>query len=89
MKRLTGESAVVVRGGIAGLASAIALRRIGWRVQVLEAVNLVLRFGDPDFIRTAGIYISGIVVVIFIYSGWKGGALVFRHGVGVLDKHSH
>lgn len=54
----------------------------------LEAVNLVLRLGNPDFIGTTGIYISGIVVLILLYSGWKGGELVFRHGVGVLDKHS-
>lgn len=55
---------------------------------VLEAVNLVFRLGNPDFLGSAGIYISGIVVLILLYSGWKGGELVFRHGVGVLDKHS-
>lgn len=54
----------------------------------LEAVNLGLRFDNADFIASTGIYISGIVVLILLYSGWKGGELVFRHGVGVLDKHS-
>lgn len=54
----------------------------------LEAVNLALRFGNPDFTGSTGIYLSGIVVGILFYSGWKGGELVFRHGVGVLDKHS-
>lgn len=54
----------------------------------LEAVNLALRLGDPGFIGSTGIYLSGIVVVILAYSGWKGGELVFRHGVGVLDKDS-
>lgn len=43
MKQITGESAVVVGGGMAGLASAIALRRTGWRVQVFEQVD---EFGD-------------------------------------------
>lgn len=52
---------------------------------VIEAVNLVLRLGDPDFIGSTGIYLSGLVVLILLYSGWKGGELVFRHGVGVLD----
>jgi hypothetical protein len=28
------------------------------------------------------------VLLILLYSSWKGGELVFRHGVGVLDKHS-
>jgi uncharacterized membrane protein len=50
---------------------------------VLELVNLLLRLGNPDFIPSTGVYISGVVVLILIYSGWKGGDLVFRHGIGV------
>jgi uncharacterized membrane protein len=50
---------------------------------VLELVNLLLRLGNPDFIPSVGVYISGVVVLILIYSGWKGGDLVFRHGIGV------
>jgi uncharacterized membrane protein len=50
---------------------------------VLELVNLVLRWRDPGFIDSTGVYLSGIVVLILIYSGWKGGDLVFRHGIGV------
>jgi uncharacterized membrane protein len=52
---------------------------------VLEVVNLVLRWNNPDFIASAGVYISAIVVLILLYSGWKGGDLVFRHGIGVRD----
>ena len=52
---------------------------------VLEVVNLVLRLGHPDFISSTGVYISGVVVLILIYSGWKGGDLVFKHGIGVRD----
>ena len=52
---------------------------------VLEVLNLVLRVNNPDFIASTGVYISGLVVLILIYSGWKGGDLVFRHGVGVRD----
>ena len=50
---------------------------------VLELVNLILRLGNPDFIDSTGIYLSGIVVLILVYSGWKGGDLVFKHGIGV------
>lgn len=53
---------------------------------ILEIVNLLLRFGNPDFIGSTGVYLSGIVVVILLYSGWKGGELVYRHGVGVIDR---
>jgi uncharacterized membrane protein len=52
---------------------------------VLELVNLVLRLKNPDVIGSTGVYSSGVVVLILLYSGWKGGDLVFRHGVGVED----
>jgi uncharacterized membrane protein len=54
---------------------------------ILEAANLVLRWNDPEFIASTGVYISGLVVLILLYSGWKGGDLVYRHGVGVRDTH--
>src|SRR5687768_10725909 len=52
---------------------------------LIEAFNLLLRLGNPDFIGSTGVYLSGLVVLILLYSGWKGGELVYRHGVGVLD----
>ena len=52
---------------------------------VLEIVNLVLRFNNPDAIASTGVYISGLVVLILLYSGWMGGELVYRHGIGVHD----
>ena len=55
---------------------------------LLEATNLVLRWNDPEFITSTGVYISGLVVLILLYSGWKGGDLVYRHGVGVRDMHN-
>jgi uncharacterized membrane protein len=50
---------------------------------VLELVNLILRLRDPSFVDSTGVYLSGIVVLILLYSGWKGGDLVYRHGIGV------
>lgn len=55
---------------------------------VLELVNLVLRWRDAGFIDSTGVYLSGIVVLILLYSGWKGGDLVFRHGIAVRDRSS-
>ncbi len=50
---------------------------------VLEVINLLLRRGNPDFIGSTGVYISLVVVLILLYSGWKGGDLVYKHGMGV------
>ena len=52
---------------------------------VLELINLILRLNNPDFIRSTGVWISVVVVLILLYSGWKGGELVYRHGAGVED----
>lgn len=52
---------------------------------VLELVNFVLRLNNDDFITSTGVWISAVVVLILIYSGWKGGDLVYRHGIGVQD----
>jgi uncharacterized membrane protein len=52
---------------------------------VIELVNLILRLNNPGFANSTGIYLSGVVVLILLYSGWKGGELVYRHGVGVHD----
>ena len=53
---------------------------------VIEAVNLVLRIDNRDFIDSTGVWLSGLVVLILLYSGWKGGELVYKHGVGVQDR---
>jgi 2-polyprenyl-6-methoxyphenol hydroxylase-like FAD-dependent oxidoreductase len=71
------------RGGIAGLTSAIALRRIGWDVQVL---------GQADEFGEAGaailLWANALRAIDALGLGDQvGGELVCRHGVGVLDKH--
>jgi uncharacterized membrane protein len=53
---------------------------------VLELVNFILRLKNDDFIGSTGVYISAVVVLILVYSGWKGGDLVYRHGIGVHDR---
>ena len=55
---------------------------------VLEIVNFVLRLNNDDAIGKIGVYLSVIVVLILVYSGWKGGDRVYRHGIGVDDVHS-
>lgn len=53
---------------------------------VLEIVNFVVRLNNDAAIAGIGIILSVIVVLILLYSGWKGGDLVFRHGIGVDDR---
>ena len=51
-------------------------------VVVIEAVNLVLRLPDPEVAASYGVLLSAAAVLVLAFSGWKGGELVFRHGVG-------
>jgi uncharacterized membrane protein len=52
---------------------------------LLEIVNFFLRLNNNAAIGKIGVYLSIVVVLILLYSGWKGGDLVFRHGMGVED----
>lgn len=71
---------------VRGMATAVKHMLANVTAVVLEAVNLALRVNNQEFITAAGIYISGVVVLILVYSGWLGGEMVFRHGVGVRDR---
>ncbi len=54
---------------------------------VLSVVNFVLRLGDPETaVVPVGLALSGIVVLMLLYTGWKGGELVYRHRVGIPDE---
>jgi uncharacterized membrane protein len=53
---------------------------------VVSIVNFFVRYGDPaGGVFPWGFWLSLIVVLLLVYSGWKGGELVFRHRVAVLD----
>src|SRR5689334_14004734 len=45
---------------------------------LLEAVNLAIRWNSDDRIHSTGVILSAIVVLLLLYSGWKGGDLVYR-----------
>ena len=49
---------------------------------LIQGVNLILRLPDADVAGSIGIVLSAAAVLILLFSGWKGGELVFRHGVG-------
>ena len=50
---------------------------------ILELINFFLRLNNDAAIGKIGIYLSIVVALILVYSGWKGGDLVFKHGMGV------
>ena len=66
------------------------LKRAWWHMLgnltavVLSAVNLVFNMRDgAASVLPTGIVLSGLVVLILLFTGWQGGEMVFRHGVGV------
>lgn len=55
-------------------------------VVLIEGVNLILRLPDREVAGSFGIALSGAAVLVLLFSGWKGGELVFRHGVGQIER---
>lgn len=55
---------------------------------VLALLNFVIRLRDGATagVLPWGIWISLVVVLILLVTGWLGGELVFRHRVGVADR---
>ena len=70
---------------IRGLGDALKHMLANVAAVVIEAVNLALRIDNRDFIGSTGVWLSGLVVLLLLYSGWKGGELVYKHGIGVHD----
>jgi uncharacterized membrane protein len=53
---------------------------------LIELANWLLRYYEGSAaILPTGIVLSAIVVCGLLFSGWKGGELVYRRGVGVSD----
>lgn len=54
---------------------------------VLSAVNLLIRLGDPEAaVVPLGLAISALVGLLLLFTGWRGGDLVYRHKVGIPDQ---
>jgi uncharacterized membrane protein len=82
--------------GFADYLGSERVRRIGWAkahmygnilAVALEAANLLIRDPDPAAaIGGAGLILSIVAVAILGFTGWAGGELVYKHGVGVEDR---
>jgi len=52
----------------------------------ISVVNFVIRMDDTaSDVPSLGVYLSGAVVLILLYSGWLGGHMVYRHRVAVQE----
>ena len=82
--------------GFADFFGSDQVRRIGdaWQhmlgnlaAVVLQLINFYLRYEDPAAsIAPIGVALSGVVVLLLLFNGWKGWNLVYRHHVGVADR---
>ena len=55
---------------------------------VLSLINVWLRYSNGETTAYPGVFwISLVVVLIFVVTGWLGGELVFRHRVGVSEEY--
>ena len=53
---------------------------------VLATLNMMVHTRDAwTSVVPTGLILSGIVVLILLLTGWLGGSMVYRHGIGVVD----
>ena len=69
---------------IRGLGHALQHLIANVSAVVVSIINFAIRLGDETAnVESLGVYLSGAVVLILIFSGWRGGDLVYVHRVGV------
>ena len=55
----------------------------------LSAVNVLIRLDDQEgAVIPLGLTLSAVVGLILVFTGWRGGDLVYRHRVGIPDQRS-
>jgi uncharacterized membrane protein len=54
---------------------------------LIELYNLYARYADgPPAVFPMGLLLSLVVVLILLFTGWKGWEMVYKHRVGVSDQ---
>ena len=57
---------------------------------VVAVINLAIRLGDETAqVASLGVFLSGVTVLILLFSGWRGGDLVYKHHVGIDEEAGH
>lgn len=89
-----GTALIAATAGLTDYMGDDRIRRLGVALQhmlanvaavVISVINFVIRMNDPTDIRSLGVYLSGAVVLILLYSGWLGGHMVYHHRVAVQE----
>ena len=89
-----GTALLAATAGIIDYMGDDRIRKLGSALQhmlatvaavVISIINFAIRFDDPGDVASLGVYLSGAVVLILLYSGWLGGELVYRHRVAVQE----
>lgn len=58
-------------------------------VVALSLVNLLVHQRDgAAAVLPEGVILSGVVTLLLIFTGWKGGEMIYRHRVAVLDNET-
>ncbi len=53
-------------------------------ILALTGVSLLLRRGDPRRVPVSAMALSGLAAALLTITGWLGGELSYRHGIGVI-----
>jgi uncharacterized membrane protein len=58
-------------------------------VVALALVNVGVRLDDPAAgVQGWGIWLSGIQTALLLFSGWLGGEMAYRYGIGAIQDYS-
>lgn len=55
-------------------------------VLAIVSFGIRLTYGPEAMVLPWGLLLSLTIVLILLFTGWKGGEMVYRHGVGVEDE---
>ena len=89
-----GTALIAATAGLIDYMGDDRIRRLGVALQhmlanvaavVISVINFAVRMDDPADVASLGVYLSGVVVLILLYSGWLGGHMVYRHRVAVQE----
>jgi uncharacterized membrane protein len=90
-----GTAALAAITGLIDFMGDERIRRLSHAIQhmlanvtvvVIEIINLVTRLRSDDSIGGLGVWLSVAAVLVLLFSGWRGGDLVYVHRIGVHDR---